>query len=94
MSNLSLHLTGYVPSLDVAIDIDNKEIKYQASREKIAVIAQPSANGEMIPSKIYQQVRKGYRRGRFFFWFRRKVMPLPLPALNVATSQYVNVAEN
>ena len=67
MSNLSLHLTGYVPSLDVAIDIDNKEIKYQASREKIAVIAQPSANGEMIPSKIYQQVRKGLSSGPVLF---------------------------
>ena len=67
MSNLSLHLTGYVPSLDVAIDIDNKEIKYQASREKIAVIAQPSANGEMIPSKIYQQVRNGLSSGPVLF---------------------------
>jgi primosomal protein N' (replication factor Y) len=67
MSNLSLHLTGYVPSLDVAIDIDNKEIKYQATREKIAVIAQPSANGEMIPSKIYQQVRKGLSSGPVLF---------------------------
>ena len=67
LSNLDLHLTGYVPSLDVAIDIDRKEISYQAKREKISVIAQSSSNGELIPSKIYQQVRKGLTTGPVLF---------------------------
>lgn len=67
LSNLNLHLTGYVPSLDVAIDIDNKEISYQATREKISVIAQASSNGELIPSKIYQQVRKAIASGPVLF---------------------------
>jgi len=67
LSQLNLHLTGYVPSLDVAIDIDRKEIFYQAKREKISVIAQSSSNGELIPSKIYQQVRKGLATGPVLF---------------------------
>lgn len=67
LSNLSLHLTGYVPSLDVAIDIDAKEITYQANREKISVVAQTSSNGELIPSKIYQQVRKALSAGPVLF---------------------------
>ena len=67
LSNLNLHLTGYVPSLDVAIDIDKKEISYQATREKISVIAQASSNGELIPSKIYQQVRKAIATGPVLF---------------------------
>ena len=67
LSHLNLHLTGYVPSLDVAIDIDRKEIFYQAKREKISVIAQSSSNGELIPSKIYQQVRKGLATGPVLF---------------------------
>ena len=67
LSNLDLHLTGYVPSLDVAIDIDKKEISYLATREKITVIAQPSSNGELIPSKIYQQVRKAIASGPVLF---------------------------
>jgi primosomal protein N' (replication factor Y) len=67
LANLTLHLTGYVPSLDVAIDIDKKEISYQATRDKISVIAQASSNGELIPSKIYQQVRKALTTGPVLF---------------------------
>ena len=67
LSNLNLHLTGYVPSLDAAIDIDKKEISYLATREKITVIAQPSSKGELIPSKIYQQVRKAIASGPVLF---------------------------
>jgi primosomal protein N' (replication factor Y) len=67
LSNVSLHLTGYVPSLDVAIDIDNKEISYHASKAKISVIAQASSNGELIPNKIYQQVRKSLTTGPVLF---------------------------
>ena len=67
LSNLDLHLTGYVPSLDVAIDIDKKDITYQANREKVSLIAQASSNGELIPSKIYQQVRKSLGRGPVLF---------------------------
>jgi len=67
LSNLILHLTGYVPSLDVAIDIDKKEITYQANREKIVVVAQASSKGELIPSKIYQQVRKALLGGPILF---------------------------
>jgi len=67
LSNLDLHFTGYVPSLDVAIDIDKKEISYQAMREKISVVAQEGNNGELIPSKIYQQVRKAIATGPVLF---------------------------
>jgi primosomal protein N' (replication factor Y) (superfamily II helicase) len=67
LSGVSLHLTGYVPSLDVAIDIDAKEVKYEAIRQKISVIAQPSSNGELIPSKIYQQIRKALLVGPVLF---------------------------
>ena len=67
LSNVNLHLTGYVPSLDVAIDIDKKEISYQATRAKIPVIAQASSNGELIPTKIYQQVRKALVNGPVLF---------------------------
>jgi primosomal protein N' (replication factor Y) (superfamily II helicase) len=67
LSNVELHFTGYVPSLDVAIDIDKKEISYQATREKISVVAQSSSNGELIPSKIYQQVRKAIATGPVLF---------------------------
>ena len=67
LSSVNLHLTGYVPSLDVALDIDAKEVRYQASREKITVFAQPSFSGELIPSKIYQQIRKALLLGPVLF---------------------------
>ena len=67
LSNLVLHLVGYVPSLDVAIDIETKEISYKANREKVSVLAQPSSNGELIPTKIYQLVRKALLVGPVLF---------------------------
>ena len=67
LSRVNLHLTGYVPSLDVALDIDAKEVSYQASREKISVVAQPSSGGELIPSKIYQRIRTALLLGPVLF---------------------------
>jgi primosomal protein N' (replication factor Y) len=67
LSNLALHLVGYVPSLDVAIDIESKEISYKANREKVSVLAQPSSSGELIPSKIYQLIRKALLTGPVLF---------------------------
>jgi primosomal protein N' (replication factor Y) len=67
LSRVNLHLTGYVPSLDVALDIDAKEVRYHASREKIPVVAQSSSSGELIPSKIYQQIRKALLLGPVLF---------------------------
>ncbi len=67
LSRVNIHLTGYVPSLDVAIDIDAKDVKYRAIRQKIPVLAQPSSNGELIPSKIYQLVRKALLVGPVLF---------------------------
>ena len=67
LSSINLVLTGYVPSLDVAMDIEKKEISYQADRAKISVIAHPGSNGELIPTLIYQQVRKALTSGPVLF---------------------------
>lgn len=67
LSNLRLNLTGYIPSLDVAIDIEGKEISYKAIREKLNVVAQPSTRGELIPTKIYKQIRKALSVGPVLF---------------------------
>ena len=67
LENLNLHLTGYMPSLDVAISIDKKVITYFATREKISVLAQTGNSGELIPSKIYQLIRKSLPLGPILF---------------------------
>jgi primosomal protein N' (replication factor Y) len=87
LSNLELHFTGYVPSLDVAIDIDKKEISYQATRDKISVVAQASSNGELIPSKIYQQVRKAIATGPVLF-----LVPAKGYAIAISCAKCRNIA--
>lgn len=67
LSNIKLILTGYVPSLDVAIDIDEKVISYRAARTKISVQAHPSVSGELIPSKIFKLVRACLGQGPVLF---------------------------
>ena len=66
-ANIDLHMTGYLPSLDVGVDIEAKEIKYEAVRERVAVLAQPSSAGELIPTKIYQLIRNSLKNGPVLF---------------------------
>ena len=63
----NLILTGYVPSIDVAIDIEAKEISFHAARNRVSVVAQTGSAGELIPSKIYQVVRKAMVKGPVLF---------------------------
>ena len=65
--NIDLQMTGYLPSLDVAVDIEAKQIKYEAVRERVTVLAQPSSSGELIPTKIYQQIRSSIKNGPVLF---------------------------
>ena len=67
LEKLDLRLTGYVPSLEIAMDIETKEVQYHATREKISVLAQPSTSGELIPSKIYKRIRTSLLEGPVLF---------------------------
>ena len=67
LGTFNLHLTGYIPSLEVAISIDKKQIAYHATRHKNSVVAQTGNSGELIPSKIYQIVRKSLSHGPVLF---------------------------
>ncbi len=87
LSHLNFHLTGYVPSLDVGIDIEAKEIGYQAERVKMSVTAQSSSNGELIPTKIYQQIRKSILTGPVLF-----LVPAKGYATAISCSKCRNVA--
>lgn len=64
---ISLHLTGYLPSLEVALAIERKSIKYEARRERVAIIAQPSSAGELIPSKLFSEIRNSLKSGPVLF---------------------------
>jgi len=66
-SNIGLQLTGYLPSIEVALGIETKEIKYSANRERTEVLANPSSAGELIPTKIYQKIRSALKNGPVLF---------------------------
>ena len=67
LADVELVLTGYLPSLATAVAIEAKEVKYIAGRSRIALLAQPSQNGELIPSKIYQKIRNELKKGPILF---------------------------
>lgn len=64
---INLTMTGYLPSLDIALAIDQKEIKYRAKRDRIKLLAQPSQSGELLPPKIYQHIRRELKLGSILF---------------------------
>lgn len=67
MAKVELILTGYLPSLSIAVAIEEKEVKYIASRSRVSFLAQPSQTGELIPSKIYQKIRSELKNGPVLF---------------------------
>lgn len=64
---LNLILTGYLPSMQVTQLVESKSILYKANRERVKVLAQPSVNGELVPSKIFQEIRKSIKLGPVLF---------------------------
>lgn len=65
--SLTLALTGFLPSPDVTALIESKQVSFKGARERINLIAEPSMNGELIPSKIYQLIRSAIKKGPVLF---------------------------
>ena len=64
---LRLVLTGYLPSPSVTYLIESKAVIFKAVRERIKVVAQPSSNGELIPTKIFKEIRAALKLGPVLF---------------------------
>lgn len=72
MENLALFLTGFSPSIEVALKIENREIEYINTRENVNVKAFSPTDGALLPGRIFSDIRSALKEGPVLFIAPRK----------------------
>ena len=65
-------LCGFVPSLDVAVLIEAKKVRFISSPSKIQVKAFSSADSSLLPGRIFSDIRTSLKDGPVLFVLPRK----------------------
>lgn len=70
--NLTVIFTGFVPSLDLSILIENGELTFITEPHRLKVKAFSSEDGSLLPGRIFDDIRKGLSSGPVLFLMPRK----------------------
>jgi primosomal protein N' (replication factor Y) len=68
----NVFFTGYVPSAEMAYQIENREVKFLGEKQSIKTLAFPQEKGELLPGRIISEVRKALNQGTVLFLVPRK----------------------
>ncbi len=69
---ISVVFTGYVPSLEISVLIENKKLKYDNVQTRVDVKAFSSNDGSLLPGRIFSEIRKALKSGGVLFLLPRK----------------------
>jgi primosomal protein N' (replication factor Y) len=69
---LDLYFAGYSPSSEIGKLIDEKKVKFVSKRNRLKVTNHPSANGELLPGRIFTAIRTALKSGPVLFLVPRK----------------------
>ena len=69
---LSVIFTGYVPSLELSLLIENKELTFITHEHRLNVKAFSSSDGAILPGRIFTDIRKALAKGPVLFLMPRK----------------------
>lgn len=72
IENLNVFFTGYVPSCDMAQQIESRNVIFVTQKANINAIAFPQSQGELLPDRIIPAIRKSLREGTVLFLVPRK----------------------
>ena len=70
--SLDLYFAGYSPSSEIASQIEEGKCRYIGKRNRLKVTNNPSANGELLPGRIFASIRTGLKTGPVLFLVPRK----------------------
>ena len=70
--NLNLYFTGYVPSSEMAFQIENRNVVFLSSKANLNTSAFPQKQGELLPDRIIPAIRKSLDKGTVLFLVPRK----------------------
>lgn len=71
-TNVNIIFVGFTPSLEVARLIDTGWLSFISSKVRRPVLASPQSQGELLPSKAFEVVRKALKTGAVLFLVPRK----------------------
>ena len=69
---IDLYFAGYSPSSEIAEKIEQGEVRFISKRNRLKVTNQPSANGELLPGRIFTSIRSALKHGPVLFLVPRK----------------------
>ena len=69
---LTLLLTGFAPSIEVALAIDSGTIKFNTTRQMVPVKAYTPTDGALLPGRIFTEIRAALKTGPVLFLAPRK----------------------
>lgn len=72
IENLTVVLTGFSPSLEVAQSIEERKIKFISSKNVVDVKAFSPSEGALLPGRIFTDIRKALKVGPVLFIAPRK----------------------
>ena len=72
IESCNLFFTGYVPSAEMAYQIENREVKFVGQKQSIKTMAFPQERGELLPGRMISEVRKALSIGTVLFLVPRK----------------------
>lgn len=72
LESLEIVYTGYVPSMELSLLIDNKTLHFINHAHRLNVKSFSSEDGTLLPGRIFTEVRKALSRGPVLFLVPRK----------------------
>jgi len=69
---LDVYFAGYSPSSEIAQKIELGEVRFISKRNRLKVSNQPSANGELLPGRVFTSIRSALKSGPVLFLVPRK----------------------
>ena len=72
IESADLFFTGYVPSAEMAFQIENRNVIFQSQKKTLQTLAFPQEHGELLPDRIIPEIRKALRDGKVLFLGPRK----------------------
>jgi len=72
IESCNVFFTGYVPSAEMAYQIENREVKFLGQKQSIKTFAFPQEKGELLPGRIISEIRRALNQGTVLFLVPRK----------------------
>ena len=72
LSGIDLTFTGYAPSSELSLMIENEAVALKGRRAKVDATAYPQFQGELLPDRIFAPIRSALKKGSVLFMVPRK----------------------